>query len=148
MNDESFARGVDSESDARPLHAGRKMRVLLVEDERLIRLALAHQLARAGYEVIAARTAEEALELAGDDVGRIDYLITDIDLPHLSGLGLVDELRTRGLACPMLAMSALPGDEAMEGVRHRRGLEFLAKPFRESELLACVAQGLARGTAH
>ncbi len=148
MNDESFARGVDSEGDARSPHAARKMRVLLVEDERLIRLALAHQLTRSGYEVIAARTAEEALELTGEDVGRIDFLITDIDLPHLSGLGLVDELRARGLACPMLAMSALPDEEAMEGVRHRRGLEFLAKPFRESELLARVAQGLARGAAN
>lgn len=73
-----------------------KERILYVEDEHGVRTAGARNLERKGYEVIVAKDGQEALEAyrREDAEGRtIDLVITDINMPNLNGLRLVEKLR-------------------------------------------------------
>ena len=118
------------------------MRILLVEDARLIREPLARALELAGWEVDAVPEGEAALvRLAAAPV---DAVVLDIMLPGKDGLAVLSELRARGDATPVILLTAR-GD-----VRDRvRGLDlgaddYLAKPFHAEELLARLRAVLRR----
>ena len=107
--------------------------ILVVEDEFLIRLAAVAALDHAGFEVLDAGSAEEALSLL---VRRADVavLFTDINMPgRMNGLDLAFEVRRRWPAIGLLLTSgnARPSDLKMLG-----GARFLAKPYMAAELVA------------
>lgn len=110
------------------------MRLLLVEDARLVREPLAHALGRAGWAVDPASDGERALELAR--IIPYDALVLDVMLPGHDGLTVLEELRRAGNEVPTILLTAR-GD-----VRDRvRGLDlgaddYLTKPFHIEELLA------------
>lgn len=118
------------------------MRILLVEDARLVAEPLAHALSRAGYAVDTACDGVRGLELAGS--GAYDAVILDIMLPGLDGLSVLARMRCAGSDAPVILLTAR-GD-----VRDRvRGLDagaddYLAKPFHVEELLARVRAVLRR----
>ena len=70
-----------------PVHAARRLRVLLVEDEALVRLSTAEMLAALGHEALEAENAEDALRLLRT-TDRIDLLLTDVGLPDMDGRNL------------------------------------------------------------
>lgn len=118
------------------------MRLLLVEDARLIREPLSRALELAGWEVEAVPDGEAALARLA--VAPVDALVLDIMLPGKDGLSVLSELRARGDATPVILLTAR-GD-----VRDRvRGLDlgaddYLAKPFHVEELLARLRAVLRR----
>ncbi|HEY5756749.1 MAG TPA: response regulator [Steroidobacter sp.] len=112
--------------------------ILLVDDEPLVRFGTSAMLADAGYNVIEADTAEAAIDLV-DDGMKIDLLITDFAMPAMNGVQLAAELRKRNPTLPILMItgfSSLTDSDA-------NGLPRLAKPFRQTELIAHVAEVLA-----
>ncbi|MCZ8146507.1 MAG: ATP-binding protein [Roseomonas sp.] len=110
-------------------------RILLVEDEPpLLRLA-ARALRGAGFNVLTASSAEEALELLEGDGPVPCALVSDVVMPGLDGLGLAAQLRARYPALPVLLVSgyseaALSRDLAAEGIR------LLPKPYGLADLVA------------
>lgn len=118
------------------------MRLLLVEDARLIREPLSRALELAGWEVEAVPDGEAALARLA--VAPVDAVVLDIMLPGKDGLSVLSELRARGDATPVILLTAR-GD-----VRDRvRGLDlgaddYLAKPFHVEELLARLRAVLRR----
>ncbi len=68
-----------------------KATILVIEDEEKQRRVIGLHLSCAGYEVKAAGTAEEGWKLAGD----VDLILTDLKLPGMDGLALLEKLRTR-----------------------------------------------------
>lgn len=118
------------------------MRILLVEDARLVAEPLAHALGRAGYAVDAACDGARGLELAR--TGAYDAIVLDIMLPQLDGLSMLARLRREHVDTPVILLTAR-GD-----VRDRvRGLDagaddYLAKPFHVEELLARIRAVLRR----
>ncbi len=113
-------------------------RVLLVDDDALLRASLAEQLAREGsYEVTAAANAAEARRLAGD--GCYAVAVIDQDLPDSVGDVLARELRADGFDAPVLFLSE-PGAPPPAG-------DYLEKPFRFSALLARLNHHLSRHAA-
>ena len=117
--------------------------VLLVEDEPpLLRLA-ARALRGAGFEVLTAASAEEALDLLGEDAPAPAALVSDVVMPGLDGLALAGRLRARWPGLPVLLVSgyaeaALGRDLAAEGLR------LLPKPYGLADLVAelrAVLQG-------
>ena len=122
-------------------------RILVVDDEKLIRWSLGERLTRSGYDVAAAESGEEALDkLRG---GPADVMLLDVRLPGIDGL---DTLR-RALAMQpeliVLMMSAHSTvDIAVEGMR-RGAIDFLVKPFALGALDVAVKRALdAVSTRH
>jgi DNA-binding response OmpR family regulator len=117
-------------------------RVLIVEDEFLIRLTLAEVLADEGYTVIEAETGDEAVKLleAGPP---IDVLLTDIQLPgQLDGKALVRHVRTTQPDLPVIFMTGRP--DTMEGRGPDAKEIYVAKPYLPSEICAAVRRMLDR----
>ncbi|MDR0350841.1 MAG: response regulator transcription factor [Coriobacteriales bacterium] len=110
------------------------MRILLVEDEKLLARALAEILRRNNYAVDLAHNGDEGLYLALSGVH--DIIVLDIMLPGRDGLSVLGELRSSGCTTPVLMLTAL--GQTADKVR---GLDagaddYLPKPFHFQELLA------------
>jgi two-component system cell cycle sensor histidine kinase/response regulator CckA len=110
-------------------------RILLVEDEALLRGLVARSLEARGHQVVCARSGAEALELALSDPP--DLLVTDVILPGLDGGRLTEQLRERYPELPVLLVSGYEPD-ALRGTEEDGRTLFLPKPFSISRLVADV----------
>jgi len=115
-----------------------KATVLVVEDEEKLRRVIELQLKTAGYEVEQAGTAEEALKLAD----RADVIITDLRLPGLSGLELLQQLRGQDLRTPVIVMTAFGSIETAVEAMKAGAVDFLPKPFSMDHLMTVVNKAL------
>ena len=122
--------------------------LLLVEDEPDTRELLARALERAGHACLAASGPAEALELASR-APTIDLVVTDIVMggDPLAGLGLMTELRKRGLRAPCVIITAYADVENLKIALNEGAAHFLEKPFRAPKLLEVVDQVLGSATA-
>jgi two-component system, cell cycle sensor histidine kinase and response regulator CckA len=107
--------------------------LLLVEDDKAIRVMLTRALCAAGYDVSPAADAEEALVLAGRPGAKLDVLVTDVMMPGLSGRQLAYRLENERPGLKVLYMSGYTDDAAFRSAL-RPGAVFLQKPFKPSEL--------------
>jgi DNA-binding response OmpR family regulator len=119
-----------------------RRRILLVEDDRTLRQALAFNLEREGYEVRVAVDGEQALASARDP--SLDLVVLDVMLPGMSGLEVLRRVRAEGVSTPVIILSA-KGDEIDRVVGLKVGADdYVAKPFSRPELLARVEAVLRR----
>jgi signal transduction histidine kinase len=110
-------------------------RVLLVEDEDIVREVLVTQLEGEGYEVLPAPHAQAALDLLAQ-VGRVDALVTDLNMPGMNGLDLIRTVRGQGMsmAAVLLTGNAENGTPlALEGAL-TQNFSLLRKPVLGSDL--------------
>jgi CheY-like chemotaxis protein len=126
---------VETETSIAPLRAV----VLVVEDEVVVRNIVCTVLQREGHKVLAAANGLEALDVARRFSGRIDLLVSDVEMPELDGFSLVDRIRPERPDLRVLLMSGklttdVPGD--------KKHIPFLRKPFRSGEFLAKVRETL------
>lgn len=116
-------------------------RVLIVDDEPVIRSFLVRVLEREGYEVQAASNGHEALDYL--DVTSFDLLLTDIKMDQLDGMELLRQAKARQ---PDLSVILLTGhatvSSAVAALRHG-AYDYLLKPVRNEDLVTAVAAGLA-----
>lgn len=108
-------------------------RVLLVEDEDLVRVITADMLTDCGYEVVEAASAEEALVLLERDL-HVDFLGTDHFMTGMTGVDLAHAVRERHPGTPILILSGFSEAEAIAA-----DLPRLHKPFRQSDLSASLS---------
>ncbi len=109
-------------------------RILLVEDEVGIRVALEDRLRVVGYEVETADNGRVAVERASE--GGIDLIILDLILPGMDGLEVCQELRQRGIFTPVLMLTARAQlEDKLRGFAQGAD-DYLTKPFDFLELLA------------
>ena len=106
--------------------------ILVVDDERPVRELLATVLRREGFRVLAAASAEEALELAE----HVNCLLTDVMLPKMSGAELARVLRGRLPEVKVIFISGYAG--TLLTAEDMRGAEFVQKPFDVRALVATV----------
>ncbi len=114
-------------------------RLLLVDDEPLVRHAMARALVRQGYEVRTASGGEDALAQVREDP-RVDLVITDVVMPKMNGPEMIDALRQLGVEPKVLYVSG-HADGVMP--RHVGEHAFLQKPVPADQLAAKVEQLLA-----
>jgi CheY-like chemotaxis protein len=128
------SNGVNTGAAARQMPADdhARRRVLLVDDEELVRMSTAAMLIDLGYDIVEASSGEEALELLGQTPP--DLLLTDHLMPGINGVELAKEARARIPSLPILIIS---GYAELEGLAPE--LPRLTKPFRNSELAECLA---------
>ncbi|HVT50279.1 MAG TPA: response regulator [Dongiaceae bacterium] len=112
-------------------------RILLVEDDPILRLGAAAVLADAGYEVLEAANADEAIAVLERETG-IRLMISDIQMPgSLDGLKLAHAVRRRW---PPVAVLLTSGRRTPEPEELPERVHYLPKPFAAPELLAEVGQ--------
>ena len=110
------------------------MRVLIVEDEALLREQLVSRLSHEGYAVDVAADGEEGMYLGSEFP--FDVAVVDLGLPKLSGIELIQRLRAAGKTFPILILTARGRwQEKVEGLE-AGGDDYLVKPFHMEELLA------------
>ena len=117
------------------------MKILLVEDDAALRVALEELLCREGYDVVKAsnvRSARECLDATAD------LVILDVGLPDGDGVELCRSWRSEGVQTPILFLTAK--DEEMDVVRglDSGGNDYVTKPFRMQELLSRIRALLRR----
>lgn len=118
------------------------MKILLIEDDGVLRTGLKELLTGAGYETVSAGSFTKGLEAAANESG-VSLYIVDIMLGDGSGLELVREIRARHDA-PVIILTALNGeDTVIEGLSCGAD-DYVTKPFRAGELLARIEANLRR----
>ncbi len=116
-------------------------RILIVEDEKHLAEALAHNLKFEGYTPVVAGDGETALEkLAGEE---FDLVVLDVMLPGISGFEVCDRIRESGNRVPVLFLTARNTDaDRLAGLRHG-GDDYMTKPFLLEELVLRI-RGILR----
>jgi PAS domain S-box-containing protein len=112
-------------------------RVLLVEDDALVRFVTARILRESGYVVIDTPGPKEALEVAADPNVVLDALLTDIVMPEMNGQRLARAVKLHRPRLPVLYMSGYP-DTSFARTGVGEGAAFIAKPFSPEALLAAL----------
>ncbi|HEX2172185.1 MAG TPA: response regulator [Dehalococcoidia bacterium] len=117
-------------------------RILLIDDEPNILETGRRVLERAGYQVCALDSAQAALDLMRAE--RLDAVVTDIMMPELSGVDLIEHIHDMLPDAAVVVMTGYGTDEVRAEMAGRGAREFLAKPFTPTELRTAVARALGR----
>jgi DNA-binding NtrC family response regulator len=112
--------------------------ILVIEDEEKLRRVIGLHLSSAGYEVRPAGSAEEGLKYAGD----ADLVLTDLKLPGMDGLTLLEQLKSQNAQSPVIVMSAFGTVENAVEAMKRGAVDFLPKPFSLDHLSVVVEKAL------
>ncbi len=119
-----------------------KTRVIIADDESIIRMDLKEMLTSLGYLIVGeAGDGDSAVNLAREL--RPDLVLMDIKMPGLDGIGAAKVLTEEKIA-PVLFLTAFSQKELVEGAKEAGVVAYLVKPFRESELVPAIEIALAR----
>lgn len=126
-----------------PSTGERKVRILLVEDEKKLARSLERQLTRLGYDVVLAFDGVEAHDKAQSH--ELALIILDLNLPKKSGFEVLEELRAQSYSTPVLILSARDKvEDRIKGLQIGAD-DYLVKPFDFGELSARIEAILRRG---
>jgi DNA-binding NtrC family response regulator len=112
--------------------------ILVIEDEEKLRRVIGLNLSSAGFDVKAAGSAEEGFKLAGD----ADLILTDLKLPGMDGLALLEKLNGQNSHAPVIVMSAFGTVENAVEAMKKGAVDFLPKPFSLDHLGVVVNKAL------
>ena len=147
-SDIHFLREVSSNAETPPLeYKERLQKAMIVDDDPLSILVIVSMLEEAGFDVQTANSAEDYLCLYAASNGRVDVLITDINMPGgMSGFDLLDHMR---LIDPSLSVVVMTADDEYDNVC--RALElgalgYIGKPFKQAEGVIQTVRTAAKAT--
>ncbi len=117
-------------------------RVLIAEDEALIRLDLAEMLRDEGYEVVGeAGDGQEAVELA--EKLTPDLVIMDVKMPRRDGIDAAKEIAAKRIA-PIVVLTAFSQRDLVERARDAGAMAYLVKPFSITDLIPAIELAISR----
>jgi len=126
-----------------PTGASRR-RVVIAEDEALIRLDLAEMLAEEGYDVVGqAEDGEKAVELVLEH--RPDLVILDVKMPRLDGIAAAERIAGQRIA-PVVILTAFSQRDLVERARDAGAMAYLVKPFDQTDLVPAIEMAVSRFT--
>jgi AmiR/NasT family two-component response regulator len=125
-----------------PAASSSRKRVLVAEDEAIIRLDLAEMLGEAGYDVVgSAGDGEQAVELALSL--RPDLVIMDVKMPVMDGITAAEQIG-RERICPVVMLTAFSQTELVERARDAGVMAYIVKPFTASDVTPAIDIALSR----
>jgi FixJ family two-component response regulator len=110
--------------------------VLVVEDDDSMRASIDILLSLSGYRTLLFESAEAVL--AEGAIKRPLCVISDLNLPAMSGLDLMIELRRRGWPTPVIIITAFDSPASRKEALRRGAVAYMAKPFQSSDLLTAI----------
>jgi len=117
-----------------------KANILIVDDEANTLASLSRAFRLAGHEAVVCDNASRALELARTQ--QFDLILSDVVMPHRDGLALLEDLKTAGVAAPVVMMSGQAHIEMAVRATRLGALDFLEKPVSTEKLLVTVENAL------
>jgi len=117
-------------------------RVVIAEDEALIRMDLAEMLAEEGYDVVAA-VEDGELAVARTEELRPDLVIMDVKMPRLDGIAAAQRIASQRIA-PVVMLTAFSQRDLVESARDAGAMAYLVKPFGKSDLLPAIEMAVSR----
>lgn len=121
---------------------GSQRRVLIAEDEALIRVDLAEMLAEEGYDVVGqAADGDDAIRQA--DELQPDLVILDIKMPKVDGITVAEHV-AKSRSCPVLILTAFSQRELVERARDAGAIAYLVKPFSKNDLIPAIEIAASR----
>ncbi|SPM36977.1 Two-component response regulator, AmiR/NasT family, consists of REC and RNA-binding antiterminator (ANTAR) domains [Mycobacterium rhizamassiliense] len=133
----SVMTGPTTDSDA-----AAPRRVLIAEDEALIRMDLAEMLREEGYEIVGeASDGQEAVELA--EQHNPDLVIMDVKMPRRDGIDAASEIASKRIA-PIVVLTAFSQRDLVERARDAGAMAYLVKPFTISDLIPAIELAISR----
>lgn len=109
-------------------------RVLVADDEPLVRNLIQVMLRRMGFDVLAAEDGAQAYRFFQEQEGDFDALVLDHSMPGMTGEDVVRAVRAGGSTVPVLVVTGFTPAEVHERLSHVPGVAVLSKPFRQSAL--------------
>lgn len=111
------------------------MKILICEDEEIMLTALEFRLRKQGFTVVKAENGKQAIEKIKSE--RLDLIIADIMMPHVSGLELIEFVRgkQKNNDIPIIIISALEYDDVVLKAFRLGASDFITKPFKPNELI-------------
>jgi two-component system, response regulator PdtaR len=129
-----------TQPDTHPAPAVR--RVVIAEDEALIRMDLAEMLAEEGYDVVGqASDGEQAVALA--ESLSPDLVILDVKMPRLDGIAAAERIAEQRIA-PVVMLTAFSQRDLVERARDAGAMAYLVKPFNKDDLLPAIEMAVSR----
>ncbi|MFI7387552.1 ANTAR domain-containing response regulator [Streptomyces sp. NPDC049813] len=119
-------------------------RVVIAEDEALIRLDLKEMLEEEGYSVVGeAGDGEQAVELAREH--KPDLVILDVKMPKMDGISAAEKIAGESIA-PVLMLTAFSQRDLVERARDAGAMAYLVKPFSKSDVVPAIEMAVSRFT--
>ena len=116
-----------------------KKRILIADDEENMLITLAFILESAGYDTTTSTNGRQAMSrILSEKDNPFDLLILDIQMPYITGLQLIEELRKSLINTPIIVMTGYESDELINELKSKGCNDHIAKPFDEDELLAKI----------
>ncbi|MGY2875226.1 two-component system, response regulator PdtaR [Marmoricola sp. URHA0025 HA25] len=117
-------------------------RVVIAEDEALIRMDLAEMLAEEGYDVVAAVEDGEQAVVRAEEL-RPDLVILDVKMPRLDGIAAAQRIASQRIA-PVVMLTAFSQRDLVESARDAGAMAYLVKPFGKSDLMPAIEMAVSR----
>jgi len=114
--------------------------ISIIDDDPIVREAIADLVQSLGYEAATFESAEQFL--ASGAVAETSCLITDLQMPGQSGLELQKQLLAEGHRTPVIFVTAFPEEKFRNRAMTAGAVAFLSKPFRDDTLIDCVKNAL------
>lgn len=118
-------------------------RVLVIEDDKPLRLTLAATLKAEGYAVSEAGSVTSARQRIGNE--QIDLVVLDLGLPDEDGMGLLDQMRRDGNLTPVIVLTARDDEASKVRALDGGADDYVTKPFGVAEMLARIRSALRHG---
>lgn len=116
-------------------------RILVVDDQDMLREMLKEFFSGKGYEIVEARNGKECIEFVKEN--KFDAIFMDVRMPEMDGLAALDMLRESGVQTPVFIMSGYGEVTCVEDAVKRGAQNFLAKPFKLENALAMLSSNKA-----
>ena len=118
--------------------------IAVVDDDKVMREAIEGLVRSMGHRAMAYDSASGFLESRAQHA--FSCIITDVQMPGLSGLDLQDALATAGVSTPIIFVTALPREDVRRRAVEAGSICFLIKPFRAEDLIRCIEEAIDRAT--
>ncbi len=119
-------------------------KILVIDDEQLIRWSLEQYLTREGYDLLIADSAEKGLALINDD--QPDIVLLDNQLPEMSGLELLEKLNPRERGLIVIMITAYGMAETAVKAMQLGACDYISKPFNLEEVAFVIRRALETGS--
>ena len=116
--------------------------ILFVDDDREFRKTMKKIFERRGYDFYGAADGTEALELLSEKT--FDLIISDLRMPNLDGLGLMEEIRRKSIDLPIIFLTAYGEIESYMDIMNMGAFDYLNKPVSAPDMLRVVKRALEK----